>query len=360
MHLAVTAFTAFALSAFMSGCDLGARDDSPAHGPGVHVVATYPADGQGTAAALTAEVTCDVATPDCPVPTDLAIELRFDRFLRPSGALDSGARLYTGSRANTVALSASYDLVERAVVLRPSRPLQPHALYTVELSPGADQNHGFWAFDGAPLEPGPVPLRFGFTTGAGPRAEPAPPTRPLDTCQTMTQGPFGTCSGCHVTQPGEETRPPSKYPPMGLDLSSNAGLFYTAVSQVAHQTETGNGAIGEGLREPSRFGVQMKIVDPGNPGTSYLMYKLLQKPENFQLDTSEASCVTAYHSPVADGSCTPPDESERIRLREWFVRGDPMPEDTTVPLATTHANLVRIAAWIATGALCADPARGAP
>ena len=70
---------------------------------------------------------------------------------------------------------------------------------------------------------------------------------------------------------------------MGLDLSSERGLFYTAIRQVAHQTEIGrNTAIeARACRARQRFGVQMNIVDPENPATSYLMYKLLRKPENY-------------------------------------------------------------------------------
>ena len=50
-----------------SGCDLGPRDDAPAHGPPVHLLASYPADGQGTNAPFGPDgVTCDSpATPDC-------------------------------------------------------------------------------------------------------------------------------------------------------------------------------------------------------------------------------------------------------------------------------------------------------
>ena len=338
---------------------MGAPGVAP--GSALHLVASYPADGQGTNAAPDAGLACDEPTPDCPVPTNLALELRFDRFLLPGGGLAAGVKLYTGSPANSLAVSVAYDLLERVVVLRPARQLHPNTLYTVEIASGADRNHGFWAFDGEPLEEGPVPLRFGFTTGSGPIALPAAAPVIADTCETMTQGPLSSCASCHVTRPGAETIPPSKYPPMGLDLSSSRGLFDTAIAHVAHQSETGSSAAGEGLRSPVRFGVQMNLVDPGSPATSYLMYKLLQKPQNFQLDATEASCPTGYHSPVAAGGCTAPDAAERARVREWFVRGDPMPEDqqandgALAAVAVTHASLVRVAAWIAAGAPCPDP-----
>ncbi|HYQ31474.1 MAG TPA: Ig-like domain-containing protein [Polyangiaceae bacterium] len=351
-----------AIAALTSGCDLGPRDEAAAHGPPLHLVASYPADGQGTNAPFGADVSCDSPTPDCAVPTNVAIELRFDRFLRPGG-LNAAFALYSGNPpANGVPLQAEYDMIERVVVYRPLRQLQPNTLYTALLVSGTDLGQGFWAFDGAPLEEGPVRLRFSFGTGSGPRPVPPPVASPVDTCETMTQGPLDSCVSCHSTPPPDAHNAPStRLPPMGLDLSSERGLFYTAIRQVAHQTETGNSATGEGLQSPARFGVQMNIVDPGSPATSYLMYKLLRKSESFAVSGDAPSCVTGYHSPVSDLDCQPPPEDERVRLREWFVLGDPMPKDGTsstgepIPVATTRENLVRISAWIATGAECPAP-----
>ena len=304
---------------------------------------------------------CDAPTPDCAVPTNAAIELRFDRFLLPGSGLNAGLSVYSGNPpANGVPLIPEYDLIERVMVYRPARPLQPNTLYTAELIPSHDVRRGFWAFDGAPLEEGEVPLRFSFSTGSGPRPVPAQSLAPLDTCETMTTGPFSTCANCHSTQPGEQTTRPS-FPPMGLDLSTPRGLFYTAIRHVAHQTETGESISEEAFQSPVRFGVQMSIVDPGSPATSYLIYKLLQKPENFTVMADEPRCVTGYHSPVSDADCQAPPEGERIRLREWLVRGDPMPKDgrsangQQIAAATTRENIVRIAAWIATGATCPEP-----
>ncbi len=335
---------------------MGARDDAPAHGAPLHVLATYPADGQGTDPPAVPRV-CNSPTPDCPVPTDVAIELRFDRFLRPGGGLAAGLQVFTGDIANSVSFTPEYDLVERVVVFRSSRRLQPNTLYTAQIVISSDPARGFWAFDRAPLEAGDVPLRFSFSTGSGPSVA-APPQRvaPPDTCETLTTGPLRSCTSCHVTQPGADTIPPSKYPPMGLDLSNARGFFYTAIQHVAHEAETGNTAVDDGLQAPSRFGVQMNVVDPGFPATSYLMYKLLEKPENYRLGDSEATCVTGYHAPVSEGGCRPPAAAELVQLREWFVRGDPMPKDQPASTASlSHSDLLRTAAWIAAGAPCSPP-----
>ncbi|MES1178368.1 MAG: Ig-like domain-containing protein [Myxococcales bacterium] len=328
-------------------------------------MASYPADGQGTNAEPDADVDCNQPTPDCPVPTNLSIELRFDRFLLPMAGVGAGFALYTGSPGNSVGLRAEYDLIERVVVLRPTRALQPNALYTAELQLQPDPKVGFWAFDRAPLEPGPVPLRFSFTTGKGPSAKSLPAPAVHDTCDTLAEGPLATCAGCHSTTPADEGGA-KQFPPMGLDLSTTSGLYYTALGRVAHQTETADSIALMGVETPVRFGVQMNIVDPGNPATSYLMYKLLQKPDNFQRLDPKAACPIAYHSPVAEGGCAAPEPEEIARVREWFVHGDPMPKDgrsaegRVLPASTDYENLRRIAAWINAGAECPLPPQTPP
>jgi len=336
---------------------VGASDEQAGHGPPLHLVASYPSDGQGTLASLDAD--CDEPTPDCPVPTNTRIELRFDRFLLPTGGFLGGVGLYTGNPpANGVGLAAAYDLLERVVVLRLGRTLEPHTLYTVQLVEPTDPRFGFWAFDRAPLAEGPVPLRFSFMTGKGPRPESAAPSGALaDTCATMTEGPLSTCRACHRSAPASEAGP-AVFPPMGLDLSSTGGLLDTAIRHVAHQTETGSTLVGPGLETPARFGVRMNLIDPASPATSYLMYKLLQKPENYRVAAGEPPCETGYHAPVDVGGCSAPDPEEVARLREWFVRGEPMPQDARAPdgslspASTTRAELLRIAAWISQGAAC--------
>ncbi|MEP7051626.1 MAG: hypothetical protein ABJB12_14790 [Pseudomonadota bacterium] len=349
-----------ALAALSGGCDQGPRDDAPAHGPALHIVASYPVNGQGTRAAPGASLDCE-PSPECPVPTNVSIELRFDRFLLPGGGLSAGLLLFTGNKANSIGLTPEYDLLERVLVYRTDRSLQPNTLYSLQIVPAASPPQGIWAFDGAPLVPGEVPLHMSFTTGDGPAPLPAPAPLNTDTCDTIVTGALASCASCHVTQPGDETVPPTKYPPMGLDLSTSRGLFYTAIDHVAHQTETGGTAANVGLETPLRFGVQMNVIDPGYPSTSYLMYKLLEKPENFRLDSSEPSCATGYHAPVSDGNCAPPSAAELSQLREWFVRGDPMPKNSRpfqdqMPFtaAISHSTLKRIAGWISAGAPCPE------
>jgi hypothetical protein len=139
---------------------------------------------------------------------------------------------------------------------------------------------------------------------------------------------------------------------MGLALT-DWGLEYTAIDFVAHETATGDSALGPGLDTPPRFGVQMNVIEPGSPANSYLVYKLLRRPESYG---DHANCtVVSLHPPVSDDTCTPPSSDELTRLREWFVRGDPMPIDIAGPSPLSRADLDRVSNWIGNGATCSVP-----
>jgi hypothetical protein len=250
------------------------------------------------------------------VARNTPIEIRFDRFLLPKTAVRQSIRLYTGARNAFVTLQPFYDTVERVVVYRVASggALLGGVLYHVELvSPKDDENgFGFRAFDGAPLstEENAVPLNWSFLTArAAPTLEPSnePPTC-FETWSALNQSGCAK-STCHV---GPEA-------PMSLRLDSSASLLSTAIGHVAHEADTGPVA-GRPLVDPPRFGTGMPVLDPGNPGTSYLLYKLLIGPENFGAD-----CTTRHNVATPNGGCPMPDDAERQRLRDWFVRLEPMP-----------------------------------
>lgn len=323
-----------------SGCDLGHQDFDPSHGPDLHVVATYPRDGQG--------LDCDAGATGCGVPLNTDIELRFDRYLSPSSAIRQSLFVYSGTKSNFVFLEPKYDVVERVVDYRlaAGTSLEPGLVYTVELlSPGDAAAYGFRAFDGAPLAPGPVPLTFAFRTGN--QTAPAPPTPPTPTCADMLAifrrpspgQPACAGSNCHF--------PPGR---MGLDLSSGSGLTTTAVGHVATETAVGP-RVDVPLENPPRTGVQMPVIDPGRPENSYLLYKLLRKPENF--GSAAQRCTSQYAVKLPPGQCLPPSSAESTRLREWFVTGQAMPLHENPLLPDVHlrlADLRAIQRWIAGGA----------
>lgn len=114
---------------------------------------------------------------------------------------------------------------------------------------------------------------------------------------------------------------------MGLDLSSMPAVSLSAISQVAKQTQQGENA-DEPDRSPLRFGRAMPIIDPFNPGNSYLLYKIAVGKSA----TGEA-VVTA---------------EETARLRASVVVGMPMPPPPGS--AIRDIDMAAIADWIAQGA----------
>ncbi len=311
-------------------------------------MATHPADGEGTE--------CEPSAPSsCGVARDTTIELRFERHIAPSTAVRQSIRVFTGADDNALFLEPTYDPIERVVTYEPSQPLQAGTLYTVVVEPKAKGNTtAFRAFDGAQLATdGPVPLTFNFKTREDAPADP-PGRLPPPSCNDVVNQVFAECAAaCHRAAPdppptgcrpgefGTDAIPCMGVPRQGLRLDSPAGLFLTAIGRVAHQTETGPSG-GVVTANPDRFGVQMPIVDPGNPGNSYLVYKLLVHLGNYLPAAAEDDPCESRHAVGAADTCVAPEEAEIERLRGWFVRGRPMPATG----ALTREQVDQVVAWI--------------
>jgi hypothetical protein len=313
----------------------------------------HPADGCGAG-----------PDPTCTAPTNVTIALRFDRFLNPSTVNRQAIRVYTGDpdKVGQVSFVVDYDPVERVVEYRlaDGAQLQPNALYHVELlAPEADEAFGIRAFDGAPLRELDLPLRTSFVTGDGPvevGREPAP------TCQQIVDWVFeqksggcasGNCHAAFVNNLGAA--------PHGLWLEGRRNFAATAIGKVARQTETGDSGGGVGLESSPRFGVEMPLVAPRNPGNSYLLYKLLRNPANYEACSPTATspycaeaaepCQSSHPTlPLPEGECVAPPAEELARLREWFVRGEPMPLVGSIGLTS----LRQVSRFIAAGADCSE------
>jgi hypothetical protein len=320
-------------------------------------VASFPADRAGLDG-------CAADDDSCQVRVDTKIEFRFDRFLLPASINRQAIAIYTGTPDNRVgnqllldAPAPVYDVVERVVTvtLGEGEFLQPHTLYTVELLVrGEGQPYGFRAFDGAPLEPGATPLRFSFyTSSLNPEDLPATDPNAVEpdpefTCSDIllwfgTGTNQGQCTACHE---GPEAA-------MGLELLDGSDILSTAWERAAHQTDVG-GVTGQTFEDPRRFGVGMPRIDPKQPNNSYLLYKLLINPRNFRRSPTEDDvCETAHPVALGQDDCVPSD-AEIERLREWFVRGEPMPFDSwSAPGASLYRSKLRgIQSWIRAGAPC--------
>jgi hypothetical protein len=291
----------------LSACDLGKPGTESAVGPALHAVAVYPADGQG-------EDCGPRPANDCGVPVDAPIEIRFDRYLLPKTASRQSITIFSGAEGNTIFLAPSYDVLERVVTYRgPYGQLAAGVVYQVELPlPDEDKDgFGFRAFDGAGLKKGRVPLTWSFRTSRAvapaSRPDPAPS---CDEALKVFQG--GGCARCHTDHANA---------PFGLSLASAIGVRDTALGQPSHETSTW-ARPGDTLVDPARFGTGMPLIEPGDPGTSYLIYKLLENPANFGPD---GGCFTSHSVALPPGQCQVASRPERARLADWFVDGDPMP-----------------------------------
>jgi hypothetical protein len=235
-------------------------------------------------------------------------------------------------------LEPEYDVVERVVTfrIRGGGHFEPTLLYEVDILAGEG---GFRAYDGAPLaEAGSAPgipfadggHRFHYSFRTGTTVSPTPPPTPTaPTCADfMRVLSGGTCLDCHFM---------GLDPFMALRLGTAHDLQQTAIGRVAHETDIGP-AGGTVLVDPPRFGVGMAIIAPGEPASSYLLYKLLVNSESYSPD----GCTSIHPVALPAGHCISPGQEEISRMQDWFVRLSPMPPaDEGEPLPLPDVRLVQ-------------------
>lgn len=146
-------------------------------------------------------------------------------------------------------------------------------------------------------------------------------------------------SPCH-SQGFDEDPTLAAPPPLGLNMSSAAALKATAFGATSHLSQTGEAASIADL-SGDRFGRAMPLIDPSNPGNSFLVYKLLINARNF-----------------ADDQLVPALNDDIMRLRAGAIPGMPMPAATGPDSnrlgsdgASSQASLQLISDWIAAGAV---------
>lgn len=318
--------------AILSGCDVGEPDGFEP--PALHVIGTLPANGDGVA--------CSGGDSSCGVSLLPEVVVQFDRLLWPEPSAFESLRIYTGSPRNRVPLdSYHYDPLERTLTYQLGAWLAPRALYRVEL-PGHAQGHGPRAFDGAELEPGSVPLSFGFFTRGAGTSLPLRPERPrTPSCDEIMQVLGAHCGSgaCH----GGNT------PAMGVALDSREAFSTTALRRVARQTDSA-GTPGVPQLNPARFGVAMPIVEPGSAAHSYLVYKILITDSGFP-ECADERCAR-FENPGETEHCELLPQLERRRLRDWFVRGEPMPHPDAESGPLDCASFRALLRFIDAGAKC--------
>jgi hypothetical protein len=347
------------LVALTARCDAGTQTNaSLGIGPPIHVVGFNGSTGT--------------------IPADGTIQIAFDRLLHPASVTRQSFSLVDES-GNFPEEVVTYDPVARVVSLstpNPSQPgpwLTPARTYTITIGVSAQDDYtggsGPRAIDGAVL---PAQVVETFQAGPAPTPDTPPADRPIDFCNDVLPIFQLRCSGslCHAAPLGPTL------PAEGLILQTADGISNTAIGRVSQESNMGPLA-GTPQVQGQPFGVDMGIVTPGDPGSSWLMYKVLLgqlRPVDQGLDAGIATCGSAGAPASVDQLPTPLPQpaatlmlpaSEQAILSEYIL-GNQMPyplnlpaseqtpvsgtdnESSTLPL--TFDELERVRAWIAEGA----------
>lgn len=306
------------------------------------------------------------------LPADGIVQIAFDRFLLPVTAVRQSFELLdvNGNALNPV---VTYDPVRRIVSL--SNPngtgswLTPGQAYRLILSlpkNATDDESGLRAIDGATLDPseaGEIGFQASAPIGAsGVDSKMSFCADVLPIFQARCSA--GSCHGAPTSQPPNERFPDGNTrPAAGLLLETSDGVRATAIGRVAQGSNTGATA-GAGAAPGPKFGIDMPLVDPGDPGNSWMMYKLLLAP----LPTQDAGVLTSTScsgAPVQPALVPPSlvtfselSDDERARLGD-LVLGNQMPYPPQPGLDDRSQNLSsqeleRVRAWIAQGAQVDD------
>jgi hypothetical protein len=293
--------------------------------------------------------------PSQPIAPGARIELFFDRLLLPLTVTRQSVVL-TDASGNGQAPFVAYDPVARAVMLSPDPPLDPCQAYKVLLPDPSDATdpYGLRAIDGTPLDPSTPPsIEFAVTgkcTGDGGMTAPvmAPPLPQFDFCSVIAPIFQSKCLGssCHG----------GPLPAAGLQLDSAQAIADTMINQVSHAANTGPRA----KEQPPTglFGLDMPIVDPGAPGDSWLIYKLLLadppacSTTDPLCDASAPGVMNDLHSRPWQGISA----AERATLSNYVLgRAMPFPampaaDPSTATEPLTLDELEQMAYWVFEGA----------
>ncbi len=285
------------------------------------------------------------------IPTDGSITLTFDRLLLPLSVTRQSVAFRDAFNQAPVSPVVIYDPVSLTVTISSPSPDQPWLLpnqpYKVILTVPKDVNDmgGLRAIDNATLDH-PYVIEF-FTTSDPQRPPQRPIARttsdPTDRAKLVKDrapaGPLGYCdvqpiflTSCGVgghCHNATDQNPTGDFPPMGMLLTTAEGIRNTAIGRASE--EMNRGASSAPLAPGRRFGENMPIIDPGNPGGSYLIYKLLA------------------HGPAT----SPAISDDEAALLLWRIAGQAMPPSVIdgkqkPPLALEQAET--ISKWIAQGA----------
>lgn len=332
-----------AVAAALAACDRAVPAAEIVDRPPLHIVATSPRPGQRD------------------FPLEQAIRVRFDRLLKPTtvsrqsilvtpGRLDPKTR---SSPAGAYLIEPRYDPYERTAVfqLGAGERYSPVVLHTALLRPPDKDSDttGLRAFDGAVLA---QPFVIEFTSGQAvtdPNHDVDDTWPAASYCNETAGTPslpsirsvFTSCQGasCHGGAASKVA--------VGLDLSSAQGLRATALKMPAHELSRSE-TPGRLQSSPAILGDGMPRIDPGSPGNSYLMYKLIIQVSNYPNKYDPAGSEDHWEKGLSVPE--PPDPAELKRLRDAFVMLEPMPLGSSLRVDQMRA----LVAWIGLGAEVVD------
>jgi len=323
----------------LAGCDTGHQDDQPVGvGATVHIVGAN-------------------VGPTQTLVSGAPIELAFDRLLNPL-AVTRQTFVLQDLFGNFLVPTPSYDPVSRVVrlCLQSSAALLADQSYELTILPptGPTDTAGFRAIDGAGLDPSVnTVIEFPVVNGAAyVGSDACNGATPVDFCSQVLPIFASKCGGsnCHG----------GNLPAAGLLMATAQGIQATAVGRVAQGSNTGNAA--QAVPPGLIFGVDMPIITPGAPGSSWLMYKLLLAEPPACSSTPGTSCdagaagVEDNRYPLVTPEWTLLSDSERATLANYIQgREMPYPADPSAPLDSatsplTGDELDTVSLWIQQGA----------
>ncbi len=270
--------------------------------------------------------------------------LTFDRFLLPFSVTRQSFAFRDAFNQAPVSPTVVYDPVTLTVTISSPSPGQPWLLenqpYKVILPVPKDDTdlNGLRAIDGATLGR-TVVLEFFTKFAKRPFSSTHPGTDPRNGGVLEKDGPtrlgycdvqpifLGSCSGkgsCHVAPDANDG---GLYPPMGMLLTTPAGIRNTAIGRASE--EMNRTASSQPLAPGKRFGENMPIIDPGNPGGSYLIYKVLAHGQSTSpaISDDEATRLlsriagTAMPTAVGDRPAGPLGFDDAEKISTWIAQG---------------------------------------
>jgi hypothetical protein len=262
------------------------------------------------------------------------VTFQFNRWLLPKTAIRQSVSVAIAPSTGVHFTEPHYDLLNRTVTYRAVGGLTANLVYVLKLldssiDPGG---FGFKAYDESPLDRDGVPEAVYFRTK---KAETRfiSEAREKTTCREALRAFSAagcTSAQCHRGSEGESSG-------SGLRLDTKNGLS-AAIGKVARATDRG-GDSGRAMETPPRFGINLPLIDAGEPSNSFLLYRILLGRD-------------AYRNDTGDFEIEPISADELEYATTWFGAMGPMPPTSVgFPEGVSPVEVTRtIEKWIADGA----------